>query len=153
MNQLPQQQAQNLNWFRRNPGKAVALIAATVVAFFVLFAGSIFFFVFGLLRNSGPAKLAIARSQSNPAVVQYLGQPIRPGFFVSGSENTSGPSGHAELSIPVSGPKAKGTIYLITDKNLGLWSFSELVFAPEHGSERINLMPPASGSAPVPLSQ
>lgn len=150
MNQLPQQQTPKINWFKRNPGKTVALIAAAAFAFFVLFAGTIIFFVFGLLRNSDPAKLAIARSQSNPAVVQYLGQPIRPGFFVSGSENTTGPSGHAELSIPVSGPKGKGTIYLIADKNLGLWSFSELEFALEDGSARINLLPSPSGSAPAP---
>jgi len=41
---------------------------------------------------------------------------ITDGFFVLGKTNVSGTSGHADLTIPISGPKGKGTIYLVASK-------------------------------------
>jgi hypothetical protein len=39
----------------------------------------------------------------------------------------SGPSGNANLAIPIAGPKAKATIYVQGVKSVGQWSFPSLV--------------------------
>src|SRR6059058_5881080 len=57
--------------------------------------------------------------------------PITDGFLVSGNTNVNGASGEANLSIPVSGPKGKGTIYAAATKSLGRWNYSGLVLEIE----------------------
>jgi hypothetical protein len=68
-----------------------------------------------------------------------LGTPIEPGSFVSGNLSVSGASGEAELVIPISGPKGKGTLVARATKRAGEWRFSMLLFEPEHG-RRIDLL-------------
>jgi hypothetical protein len=36
----------------------------------------------------------------------------------------NGASGASNLAIPISGPKAKGTIYVSANKSLGQWNYS-----------------------------
>jgi len=45
---------------------------------------------------------------------------------MSGNTNINGASGEANLSIPISGPKGKGTIYVAAKKSLGRWNYSGL---------------------------
>jgi len=100
-------------------------------------------FVFGMLRNSDPAKMAVQRAEANPVVAARLGTPLKPGLFVRGSVNLDGASGHSELQIPVTGPRGKGAIYAIADKRLGRWEFSALEIALENDTQRIDLLQPA----------
>jgi hypothetical protein len=74
---------------------------------------------FALMRSSDAVKLAIATAKSNPALVERLGQPLKTGWFVAGSIEITPASGHAELAIPVSGPKGRGTIYAEARKRAG----------------------------------
>jgi len=112
-------------------GAALALLLILVV------------FVFGMLRNSDPAKIAIQRAEANAVVASRLGTPLKTGIFVSGNVNVDNASGHAELQIPVTGPRGKGTIYLIADKRLGRWEFSALEIALNGDAQRIDLLQPA----------
>ena len=112
-------------------GAALALLLILVV------------FVFGMLRNSDPAKMAIQRAEANAVVASRLGTPLKTGIFVSGNVNVDNASGHAELQIPVTGPRGKGTIYLIADKRLGRWEFSALEIALNGDAQRIDLLQPA----------
>jgi len=70
--------------------------------------------------------MAVAAAESNPVVQQKLGEPLKVGFLPSGSMEISGSSGHADLSIPVSGPRGQGTIYAVARKSVGLWKFESL---------------------------
>jgi Cytochrome oxidase complex assembly protein 1 len=73
-----------------------------------------------LMSNSDAASLAVATAQSNPKMAERLGQPIKKGWFVSGSVEVTPASGHAELAIPLwaegqrnsvcGSPKASGTV-------------------------------------------
>jgi len=108
----------------------------------VLFALLVAAFVFGLLRNSDVTKLALERAQSNAAVVQRLGQPLEPGWIISGNVNMSGSYGHAELEIPVRGNKGKGTIYVVGTRLWGQWLFSTLEVAFADGAPRVDLLGP-----------
>jgi hypothetical protein len=58
---------------------------------------------------------------------------------VTGSINVDGTSGRAELSMPLSGPKARGSLNLKARKADGAWTFSRLVVEFDDG-RRIDLL-------------
>jgi hypothetical protein len=124
------------------PVKWVILIA--VGAIFAFLVG-----IFHLLGNSEPAKAALHRAQSNPQLVERLGQPIQQGLIVSGNIQYNGPSGHAELSIPISGPKGKGTLYSISNRRMGVWEFEALRFAADGQHARLDLLASTAPTAPA----
>jgi hypothetical protein len=98
------------------------------------------FGVFAIIGNSEVCQLALQRAQSSPVVIERLGQPIERGLIVSGSIETSGPSGHADVAIPVSGSKAKGTLYAVGVKSAGIWKFETLQVEVEGDSNRVDLL-------------
>lgn len=108
-----------------------------LVAGFVVVVASI---VFGAMKSSDAYKTALARAKADPRVVAALGSPIKDAFFVSGNTNVSGTSGHADMTIPISGPKGKGTIYFVASKFAGEWTFSKLIVEIEKTGERIDLV-------------
>lgn len=130
------------NWFDRNWKWFVPLACLWGLAVIAGFCALIVYFVFGLMKTSDVYKEALSRAKANPAVVRALGAPIKEGLFVSGSIQVSGPSGDAELAIPVSGPKGKGTIFLEARKSAGRWSFSKLLVEVDGTTERIDLLKP-----------
>ena len=117
----------------------------TVLILFVAFVGSIVMIVFSAIKSTGPYKDAFARAKMHPAVIEALGSPIKEGFFVSGNTNVNGAAGEANLAIPISGPKGKGTIYVKAAKSLGRWSYSDLIVEIQATQNRINLL---KGPAP-----
>jgi hypothetical protein len=60
--------------------------------------------------NSDVSKLAFAAAQASPAVKEQLGESIKRGFFTSGSIEISGPTGKADIAIPISGPRGNATV-------------------------------------------
>ena len=92
------------------------------------------------MKSSDVYKEALARAKASPAVAEALGTPIKAGYFTSGNINVSGPSGDAELSIPISGPKGQATIYLEARKSAGEWAFSLLEVEIVETKERIDLL-------------
>lgn len=118
-----------------------------------IFLGLIVLFVVGLfvlLSSSEVFQRAVQQAQSNPAVVERLGQPIRRGLLFSGNIKISGSSGHADFAIPLSGPKGKGTLYGVATRSAGVWKFETLQFAIEGESQRINLLEDNSQPPPPP---
>src|SRR5438552_6512089 len=106
-------QPQRTGWWGRNwkwfvPTGCLGMLL--LVAGFVFF---VLFIVFGAMKSSDAYKTALAKAQTDPRVVNALGSPITDGMFVSGKTNVSGSSGHAEITVPISGPKGKGTIYFV----------------------------------------
>ena len=130
------------SWLRRNlkwvigGGIGCFGVAAVCVGFFVL----IFFAVFGTIKSSDVYQTALSRAQESPVVIEALGSPIEDGFVPSGSINISGPSGNADLAIPISGPKGKGTIYAVARRSAGRWDFTLLEVGVESTGQRIDLL-------------
>jgi hypothetical protein len=109
----------------------------------LLLAGFVFFIiavVFGALKSSDAYKMALAKAKADPRVISALGSPIEDGFFASGSTNVSGTSGQADMTVPISGPKGKGTIYFVASKFAGKWTFSKLMVEMANSGERIDLI-------------
>jgi hypothetical protein len=122
----------NWKWFVPTGCLGIFLLAASFV--FVIIS-----IVFGAMKSSDAYKIALAKAQADPRVVNALGSPVTDGFFVSGKTNVSGSSGEADLTVPISGPKGKGTIYFVASKFAGEWTFSKLMVEVGKTGERIDL--------------
>jgi hypothetical protein len=123
------------------------LLATLFVGGLVLMVG-FFALIMGAIRSSDVAQASVATAQSNRQVVQQLGSPIEEGWLLSGSVNVSNASGDADLSVPISGPKGKGTVYVTARKSAGRWHYSVMQVAIEGSDERIDLL--AAGAAAPP---
>src|SRR2546430_13562137 len=55
--------------------------------------------------------------------------------------NVKGGSGDADLSIPISGPKVKGTIYAVATKSPGYWTYFKLEVKIYRTADTIDLGP------------
>jgi hypothetical protein len=127
------------NWWSRNWKWFVPAGCLSIILLFVAFIVAIMSFAFGIMKSTDVYKDALAKAKTNPAVIEALGLPIKDGFFFSGHTEENGASGTADLSIPISGPKGKGTIYVKAEKSLGRWNYSELVAEIKKTGERIDL--------------
>jgi hypothetical protein len=139
-NQSPPPSKPGSNWWTRNWKWFVPTGCLTILVLFLVFVGSIVVIVFSAIKSTEPYKDAFAKAKMHPAVIEALGSPIKEGFFVSGNTNVNGASGESNLSIPISGPKGKGTIYVKAAKSLGRWSYSGLVMEVAATHKRIDLL-------------
>ncbi|HXZ27137.1 MAG TPA: cytochrome c oxidase assembly factor 1 family protein [Terriglobales bacterium] len=129
-------------WFARHWKAVVGVGCLGVIILAVAFVGGIMLLVMGSIRSSDAYQQALAKAKANPEVVLRLGQPIQPGWFISGSINVSGAAGDADLSIPISGPKGKGTVYVVGKKSAGEWSYTRMEVEVEGQPGRIDLLAP-----------
>jgi len=131
----PQRSWWDRNWKWVVPAGCLGLLAA-LAGFFVAIAA----IVFGTMKSTDVYKQAVATARSNPAIVEALGEPLETGWFLSGTINTSGSSGDADVSIPLHGPKGAGTLYAVAAKSAGRWEFNTLEVEVEGQAERIDLL-------------
>src|SRR5712691_12188018 len=128
------------NWWTQNWKWFVPTGCLTILLLFAAFIVSTSLIVFGALKSTDVYKDAVAKAKANPAVIEALGSPIEEGMFVSGNTSATGASGESNLAIPISGPKGKGTIYVVATKVAGEWKPSTLVVEVEKTKERIDLI-------------
>jgi hypothetical protein len=131
------------SWWSRNKKWAIPVGCLGLLLALLLFLGfiaAIFFGVMGIVKSSGAYTEAVAQAQASPEVIQALGEPIEEGWFVTGNVNTSGPSGEAELAIPLSGVRDSGTLYVEARRRAGNWEFSVLELELKSSGERITLL-------------
>jgi hypothetical protein len=84
--------------------------------------------------------MAFAAAQASPTVRQQLGEPVERGFFTSGTIQISGPTGQADIAIPISGPKRKATVYVVARKSAGLWRLETLQVSFNKEGARVDLL-------------
>ena len=136
------------SWWNRH-WKAV--VALSVVAGLLAVAGVVtlvFSLTFGVMRQSGAYRQAVAAAKADDAVVKTLGTPIEEGYFVMGQIELSRDRGYANLTIPISGPRAKATIYVEADKVGTHWSFRSLEVVVDGTGQWIHLGDGAISRAP-----
>ena len=133
---------QHRGWWSRNWKWFVPVGCLTVIALFAAFVAGIILIAAGAMKSSDAYKLAMDKAQRDARVTQRLGTPIESGFFVSGSVNVEGTSGKADITIPISGPKGKATIYVDATKFASEWKFNRLEVGFEGDPQRIDLLSP-----------
>src|SRR2546429_8288625 len=127
------------NWFGRNWKWVVpvgCLLPVLVVGGCALM---VFFCATSMMKQAEAYKIALARAQANSGVTEAIGSPIAQTGIVSGNSNVNGPTGEANLSIPLSGPKGKATLYVEAKKSADIWLFQTRVLKIEKTRERIEL--------------
>ena len=90
------------------------------------------------MTSSDAYRLAVERAMSDAEVVEALGEPIEPGWFVSGSVQVTGPTGTADIAVPLRGSRASGTLFVVATKSAGEWTFERLELEVE--GRRIDLI-------------
>lgn len=131
------------SWWSRN-WKWVVPVGCLVLILPILalagFIGGILAIVFGSLKSTDVYKEAFELARSHPAVVEALGQPVEDGWFMSGSIKTTGPSGYADIAIPIRGPQGEAKIYAVASKSAGRWEYHTLEVEVEGREDRIDLL-------------
>ncbi len=124
----PNTQPPRPGWWSRNwkwfvPTGCLGMLLLVVGFVFVIIA-----IVFGAMKSSDAYKMRLGQGKGRSQGGE-LRSDLRStdGFFVSGKTNVSGTSGHADMTVPISGPKGKGTIYFVASKFAGEWTFSKLM--------------------------
>jgi hypothetical protein len=103
------------------------------------FAAFMVLVIFGAMKQTDVYQTALARAKADQRVTSALGTPIDEGWFLSGNTKVSGSSGEADLTIPISGPNGKGTIYVVATKFAGEWTYSKLAVKIDSSGETIDL--------------
>jgi ribosomal protein L7/L12 len=107
-----------------------------MLLFFGLCAGFIMLSSHVMFRAFGPLDQALAIINSDPAVVQAFGTPIKPGVFVTGEMNSGGSSTSAQLSVPIYGQKRSGELNVSGDWRRGVWDLDIWVVYDADGEEQ-----------------
>lgn len=141
--------AENTSWWSRNWKWVVPVGCLLPLLLIVGCIGSIFMVATTAMKSSDVYKDALVKASSDPEVVAALGTPITAGFFTNGKINTSGSTGDAAFSIPLSGPNGKGTIELEAKKSGGDWTYEKLVVEIEKTKQRIDLLAKSEPEEPT----
>ncbi len=138
--QPPRRSWWSRNWKWALPVGCLLPILVCGGGFAVLFL-AIFGAVSGAVKSSEPYQEAMSRARANPEVVAALGEPIEPGWMISGNISVSGPSGNVDVSIPISGPKGSGTLYVVGTRAAGRWQYQTMDVEIPGRAGRIDLRP------------
>lgn len=139
-------------WFRRNRKWFIPTLIIGVLALIAAFVGGLLLFVMTVMKSNEPYRHALEVVTQDRRAQAQLGKPVTAGFFVSGSVNVSGPSGNADLAIPVKGPLGSGTVYVVAKKSAGRWSYQTLELRME-GQPDLDLLPATRNNAPSDQEQ
>lgn len=127
-------------WMRRRRDPLLGALGCATGLLILICGVLVVGLVFGLMRSSDVYKQAVAEVQAHPDAIRALGEPIKPGFFVSGSISAGGSSGTADFTIPVSGSRDKGTVHVIATKSNGEWQLTLLELETKKYPDRIDLL-------------
>ena len=128
------------SWWSRNWKWVVPVGCGTPILACGGFASLIVLLVFSVIKSTAPYTESLAAVKASPQAQQELGAPIEPGFWIAGNVETSGASGHADISYAVSGPSGAGKVFAQANKSTGEWMFTKLVLEIHNTGERIDLL-------------
>lgn len=114
-------------------GVLVVLGAACIAA--------LVFIVFAAIKKSDIYTDALNKARADQRVVEALGEPITPGFWVAGSMNVDNNRGNADFTFPISGPKGSAKVHAVATTEGQKWEYTELVVTPSSGPP-INVLAP-----------
>jgi len=93
------------------------------------------------LKSSWAYSAGVARAVADPRVRQALGEPVVPGWVVTGSVSAAGARSQAQLSVPLEGATRPGRLKLAAHATGNSWQFDQLQVAID-GAPSINLLEP-----------
>ena len=148
MNTMPQPDGPPVapqSWWSRNWKWVVPVGCLVPMLCCFSFVGATYFGVTKVIEGSPAFTEAFARASDNPDVQATLGTPLSPGFGLSGEVKENGNGGNANFSVPLEGPKGKGTLHVEAKRINGRWNFSRIDV--DAGGKSIDVL---QGAADVP---
>ena len=90
-----------------------------------IFATLILMWIVSSIKGSHPYQATLEAVRAHPEAVAALGEPIDPAFVTTGSYSSGEGSAHANLSIPVKGPKGRARAYVsgVLEKGADEWVY------------------------------
>ena len=141
MNTMPQPDGPPVapqSWWSRNWKWVVPVGCLVPMLCCFSFVGATYFGVTKVIEGSPAFTEAFARASDHPEVQATLGTPLSPGFGLSGEVKENGSGGNANFSVPLEGPKGKGSLHVEARRVDGRWVFS--VIEVVTGSKRIDVL-------------
>lgn len=109
------------------------------VWFMAILVGALFF-LFTVFMKTEPYLQGLKMVTQSPTVIAELGEPVTPGWFVTGNVHVGTSDGKANIDFPIYGPKGKATVYVKAIKDVGEWRLLRVVVEIEETRERIDLL-------------
>ena len=113
-------------WWSRNWRWFVPVGSAVFVLGGVGFFVAIIALVFGMMKSTEVYETALFEAQTNPAVIEYLGNRIEDGLIFTGNMEVNPSSGYADIVIPISGKKGSASLYVKAEKVAGSWQYQTM---------------------------
>lgn len=134
--------AETKGWWGRNWTWAVPAGCLTLAFLFVGAVATLLWLLVSGVQSTEVVQEALARARADDRIVEGLGDPIEPGWWISGSMEFSGGVGTADLTIPIAGPDGSGRLYVEASHEDGVWTYHRLDAKLESVPGRIDLRPP-----------
>lgn len=140
--------AQQPSWFSRNWKWLVPVGCGLPLLCCLTFGAVTYFGVSKVIQGSPVFATALAKASSNPEVQAALGTPLAPGLGLNGGIEEKNGRSSADFSIPLEGPKGKGTLVVKATGSGGDWTFQVLEISA--GGKTIDLL---ADDRPAPRRQ
>jgi hypothetical protein len=127
------------DWLDDHPRRRILIGGLLVLALGLVFIGGVLCLVEYSFHHHTVTQQAIERVESDPRIMQAIGEPLRVGWVIKGNIHMKDSNGYADLRIPISGPRGAGMIVLYARETLGTWTFRALRVDLDD-STTINLM-------------
>jgi hypothetical protein len=86
--------------------------------------------VFGTIKSTDVYRGARDAARRDPRVIEALGSPVEPGFWVMGNVHVDGGGGQADIEFPISGPKGHARVHALAKREGSAWHYTELTVTP-----------------------
>src|SRR5882757_1484470 len=127
-------------WLDQNARWKIPLGCLTLLLLVGMFVALLMTVITTSFRSSDVYKQAMAQAAANEQVHTQIGDPIKADWLIAGQLKVNGDSGSANLSIPISGSRGRGTIRAVASKSGGVWRFSCLRVVVEGHRSVIDLL-------------
>ncbi|KPM32883.1 Hypothetical protein I595_1310 [Croceitalea dokdonensis DOKDO 023] len=115
------------SWWKRNWKWALPVGGCLgIIIFAVVLFTSIYFGVTKIMEESEPYVEAFALIHEDEALLQVMGSPITRDGAVQGSINNKNGNKTAQMTIPIAGPDASGTLYVDAYGRGEIWKYHEI---------------------------
>jgi hypothetical protein len=129
------------SWLDQHPHSKIPLGCLTLLFLVGMFVALLMTVITTSFRSSDVYKQAMAQAAANEQVHDQIGDTIKADWLIAGELKVNGGSGSANLSIPISGLRGRGTIRAVASKSGGVWRFSCLQVAVKDHRSVIDLLP------------
>ncbi|MBT8183616.1 MAG: cytochrome c oxidase assembly factor 1 family protein [Eudoraea sp.] len=115
------------SWWHRNWKWVVPVGGClTLLILAIFFIGSLFYGVSTMFEDSEPYEYAFEKINQDEQLIELLGTPIKKDGMPQGNINWHNNEKHADMRIPIAGPKGKGMLFITAHGEGDNWIYDEI---------------------------